>query len=217
VTSPSFAVSNNGTFNADDDLVAPWFIPGWTAQNPINIDAGSLNLTGPGWPTNLAFVNITGNYFDSNSSGLSGYVTLQMSSGITVEDGGNYYRLPARLTGTMNQNFPFAFNNWGNGMLYLRLGRLDIQVFATDQTTSGSTITADNGSELFYFVTEHWLGGRTFHIQVPSSDAPGPVDINSLIVPGTIGEYKFDPVFPFGNMWTPEDDTFNTVGPWTGV
>jgi hypothetical protein len=217
VTSPSYAVSNNGTYNADDPLVAAWWIPGWTAQDKINIPANSNNLTGPGWPTNLAFVNITGNYFDSNSSGLSGYVTLMMSSSITIEDNANYFRLPARLTGTMNQSYPFAFNNWGNGRLYVNFGKLSIQVFATDQTASGSTITTDNGNALFYFVTEHWMGGRTFHIQVPSSDAGTAVDINSLIVPGTIGEYQFDPVFPDGNMWTPDDDTYNTVGMWTGV
>jgi hypothetical protein len=161
-------------------------------------------------------VNLTGNYFDANGSGLSGYVTLMMSSSITVTDNSIIYRLPQRLTGTMNQAMPFAFNNWGNGALYLRLGFLDIEVFATDQTSSGSTIVTDNGNALFYFVTEHWMGGRTFHIQVPSSNT-GPVDINSLIVPGTIGEYQYDPVFPMGNMWTPEDDTYNTVGPWTGV
>lgn len=217
MTSTSYAVSNNGTFNASDRLVAPWWIPGWTSQDPIVIEAGALNLLGPGWPTNLAFVNLTGNYFDSNSSPLAGYVTIMMSSGITVADGGQYFRLPARLTGSMWPGTPLGFNNWGNGQLYLRVGQLNVQVFATDQTASGSTITTDNGNSLFYFVTEHWLGGRTFHIQVPSSAANTTVDINSLIVPGTIGEYQFDPVFPLGNQWTPEDDTFNTVGPWTGV
>jgi hypothetical protein len=220
VTTPnSYFPEYNGTFNADDPLVQPWWIPGWTAQN---IEAKTElavnnNLLGPGFPSNLAFVNVTGNFFDPNSSGLSGYLTFMMSSGITVEDNGVYYRLPQRLTGTMNQSYNLAYNNWGNGVIYLVLGRLNMELFATDQTTSGSTITTDNGQAFFYFVTEHWMGGRTYHIQVPSSDAGTSVDIESLIVAGTIRPYQYDPVFPSGNMWTPQDDMYNTVGPYSGV
>jgi hypothetical protein len=218
VTTPnSYWPAYNGTFNADDPLVAPWWVPGWTSQDPINVPAGNNNLLGPGFPSNLAFVNLTGSYVDTNSSGVSGFLTLMMSSNITLEDSGQYYRMPARLTGTMNQANPFAYNNWGNGILYLVLGRLNIEVFATDQTASGSVITTDSGSPLFYYVTEHFLGGRTYHIQVPSSASGTSVDINSLIVPGTVNPYKFDPVYPLGNMWNPEHDTYNTVAPWTGV
>lgn len=213
----SYAQAYNGTFNADDHLVAPWFIPGWTAQDKITIEAGQLNLTGPGFPTNLAFVNVTGNYFDANSSPLAGYVTVMMSDSITVEDGGNFYRLPQRYVGIMNNKLAFAYNNFGSQRLYTRFGQLNIILFATDQTASSSTVTTDSGNAFFYFVTEHWLGGRTFHIQVPSSDASAPVDINSLIVAGTIREYKYDPVFPDGNVWAPEDDLYNTLGPYSGV
>jgi hypothetical protein len=45
-------------------------------------------------------------------------------------------------------------------------------------------------------VTEHWQGGRRYQITVPSSSAPGPVDINSLIVPGSVKPYAYDPTFP---------------------
>ena len=222
MTTPnSYAGALNGTYNADDPLRAPWWIPGWTSQNadtaPFEILAGNSLSVGPGFPTNLAFVNITGNYFDTNSSPLAGFITIMMSDNITVVDGANTFRLPQRYTGTMNQPLAFAFNNFGNERLYLRLGQLNVQVFATDQTASSSTVTTDRGAAFFYFVTEHWKGGRTFHIQVPSTDAGTPVDINSLIVPGTIGEYKYDPVFPDGNMWTPEDDLYNTLGPYSGV
>lgn len=218
MTTPnSYALAYNGTFNADDPLRAPWWIPGWTSQHMISIPANNTSFVGPGFPTNLAFVNITGNYFDSNSSPLAGYITVMMSDNITVVDGANTFRLPARYTGTMNQPLAFAYNNWGSQKLFLRLGQLNITVFATDQTASGSTVTTDRGGPLFYFVTEHWVGGRTFHIEVPSTDAGTAVDINSLIVPGTINEYKYDPVFPDGNMWTPEDDLYNTLGPYSGV
>jgi hypothetical protein len=220
VTTPNgYTPIYNGTFNADDRLVAPWFIPGWEVQNKVNIPANQSNLFGPGFPTNLSFVNITGNYFDSNSSGLAGYLTLMMSDNITVADTINsvttYYRMPARLTGTMNQPTPYAYNQWGSGQLYLRAGFLDIEVFATDQTASGVTITTDSGNPLFYFVIEHFLGGRTYHIQVPTADAPGPVDIESLIVAGTVKPYKYDPVFPMSNMWTPEEP-YNEIGPYSG-
>lgn len=204
MTTPnSYWPSYNGTYNADDDLVAPWWVPGWTAQDKISIAAGSGNVLGPGFPTNLAFVNVTGQYFDGNSSGIPGFLTVAMSDGITVVDGSNSFRMPQRLTGTMNEALPFAYNNYGNGILYLRLGRLNIEVFATDQTASGSTITTDSGGSLTYWVTEHMLGGRTFQISVPSSSAPGPVDINSLIVPGSIQPYAYDPVNPMGNTLIP--------------
>ncbi len=218
MTTPnSYAMAYNGTYNADDPLRAPWWIPGWTAQDKITILAGDTLTTGPGFPTNLAFVNVTGNYFDTNSSPLAGYVTVMMSDNITVVDNGNTFRLPRRYTGTMNNPIAFAYNNWGSERLYTRLGQLNIFLFATDQTASSSTITTDSGNAFFYFVTEHWMGGRTFHIQVPSTDANETVDINSLIVPGTIEEYKYDPVFPDGNVWTPEDDLYNTLGPYSGV
>lgn len=210
----------SGTYNWDDPLVAPWWIPGWTSQNreesQYELPANTGNPLNPFFPTNLAFVTITGDFFDSNSSGISGFFTLMMSSGITVEDNGSYFRMPARLTGTMNNRLAFAYNNWGNGALFLWRGHLNIEVFATDQTASGSTIATDNGNPLFYFVTEHFMGGRTYHIQVPSSSSPGPVDIESLIVAGTIQEYKYDPVFPMGDMWTPDEDVY-TTGKYTGI
>jgi len=218
-TPNSFPPIYDGTYNADDPLVAPWWIPGWTNQNPKNILASTSNVFGPRFPTNLAFVNIVGNYFDSNSSGVPGYLTLMMSDNITVQDTVNsvtsYYRLPARLTGTTNNPTSFSLNQWGSGLLYLNLGYLNIEVFATDQTASGVTITTDSGNSLYYFVIEHFPGGRTYHIQVPASDSPGPVDIETLIVSGTVNPYKYDPVFPMSNMWTPEEE-YNVIAPYSG-
>lgn len=203
MTTPNSYPVSPGTYNADDPDVAPWYVPGWTAQDKITIPAGQENLFSPFFPSNLAFVNITGEYFDGNSSGIPGFLTVYMSDSITVVDGSNSFRMPQRLTGTMNDAMPFAYNNWGNGQLYLRMGRLDIEVFATDQTASGSTITTDAGSPLTYWVTEHMLGGRTFQISVPSSSAPGPVDINTLIIPGTVTPYAYDPANPMGNGLIP--------------
>lgn len=201
-TPSSYWPGYNGTYNADDDLVAPWWVPGWTAQDKISIQAGQGSALGPGFPANLAFVSITGSYFDGNSSGIPGFLTLMMSDSITVVDGSNSFRMPQRLTGTMNQALPLAFSNWGNGALYLRLGRLDIEVFATDQAASGSSITTDNGGPLTYWVTEHMLGGRQYQISVPSSTA-SPADVNTLIVAGSIQPYQYDPVNPMGNGLIP--------------
>lgn len=201
MTAPnSYFPSNGGTYNADDPIEAPWWIRGWTAQDKITVEAGQGNPLGPRFPANLAFVQITGEYFDGISSGIPGFLTVYMSDSITVVDGTDSFRMPQRLTGTMNDAMPFAYNNWGNGALYLRMGRLDIEVFATDQTASGSTITTDSGSPLAYWVTEHMLGGRQFQISVPSSAAPGPVDINTLIVPGSIQPYAYDPVNPMAGV-----------------
>lgn len=205
MTTPGYFPSYNGTNNADDPLVQPWWIPGWTAQAipQDTLIAGTSSALGAAFPSNLAFVNITARYFDTNSSGAAGFLTIMMSDGITVEDSGTYYRLPQRLTGTMNQSLPFAYNNWGNGVLYIVHGLLSIQVFATDQTLSGSTVTTDSGGSLTYWVTEHMIGGRTYQISVPSSDSPGPVDINSLIISGTVQPYAYDPVNPMGNTLIP--------------
>jgi hypothetical protein len=55
VTSPnSYANAYDGTFNADDRLVAPWWIPDWTAQDKISIPVGNNLVVGPGFPTNLS-------------------------------------------------------------------------------------------------------------------------------------------------------------------
>lgn len=212
-----------GTNNLDDDLVMPWWIPGWTSQNGTNsqydpstgteigpnpdyvVVADKGQFVGAAFPKNLNFLRITGTFVDPNSSGIPGFITVFMSDNITVEDGGNYYRLPQRLTGTMNFPPYLAYNNWGSGMLYLGFGRLDITVFCTDQTVSGSTITTDGGQPFTYWVVEHFMGGRQYQITAPSASSPGPVDINSLIVSGSIRKYNFDPANPMGNELIPMD------------
>jgi hypothetical protein len=207
VTTPSsYFPSYDGTYNADDDLVAPWWIPGWTSQNRTDtayeIAAGSENVLGPGFPS-LSFCAVTGNYFDPNSSGTPGFITVMMSDNITVTDDSTTYRLAQRLTGSMNQPNNLAYNNWGNGILYLTMGRLNITLFCTDQSADGATITTDSGNDFTYYVTEHFMGGRQYQITVPSADSPGPEDINSLIVSGTVTPYAYDPVWPMGMVLPP--------------
>lgn len=202
-TPSSYFPSYDGTYNADDDLVAPWWVPGWTAQNKISIEAGGENILGPGFPA-LSFCTVTGNFFDPNSSGTPGFITVMMSDNITVtDDDSNIYRLAQRLTGSMNQPNNLAYNNWGNGVLYLTMGRLNITLFCTDQSADGATIATDSGNPFTYYVTEHFMGGRQYQITVPSAMSPGPEDINSLIVAGTVTPYAYDPVWPMGLVLPP--------------
>lgn len=200
----------DGVYNWDDPLVAPWWIPGWTSQNrdesEYQIPAGTENFTGPGFPKNLSFCRVTHSYFDPNSSGIGGFLTFMMSDGITVTDTVNSttesVTMPQRLAGTMNNPFYLAYNNWGNGVIYLGWGHLDVNLFCTDQG-SIATVTTNLGQPFTYWVTEHFMGGRQYQITVPSSGSPGPVDLQTLIVPGSITPYAYDPVNPMGNDLIP--------------
>jgi len=68
----------------------------------------------------------------------------------------------------------------------------------TLMTTQNSAIVTDSGNPLTYHVVEHFLGGQQYDIAIPDS-AVSPTDLRSLIVPGTIQPYAFDPVFPLAN------------------
>lgn len=191
MTTPSY----NGTYNADDPLVAPWYLRGWTSQaipqDTVQATPGSFNA--PPFPSNLVFVQVTGNYFDMDSNGLPGFLTLKMSDNITVNDGGVYYRMPSRYAGRDNSAGAWGFNNWGNGKIYIRRGQMSVTLFATDN----SFLTTDSGQPLTYFVEEHFMGGQTYSITVPEATV-SPADIHTLIVAGTVGQYNYDPVNPLG-------------------
>lgn len=199
---PSYFPEYTGTYNADDDLVAPWWIPGWTSQNKVAEPAGETPWTA-GFPRNLSFTRVTAQYSDPSGSGTPGFLTVAMSEAVTVTDNGQSYRLPARLTGVMSQRIGFAYANYGNGQLYLTGGHLDITLFCTDQAADGTVLVTDSGAPLSYWVTEHMLGGRTYQVQVPASTSPGPADITGLIVQGTVRPYAYDPVNPLGNLPVP--------------
>lgn len=185
----------NGTYNADDPLVAPWYLRGWTAQaipeDTIQVQPGSFNS--PPFPSNLVFAQVTGNYFDMDSNALPGFLTLKMSDNITVNDSGVYYRMPSRYAGRDSSVNAFSFNNWGSGKIYIWRGQMSVTLFATDN----ADLTTDSGQPLTYYVEEHFMGGRTFSITVPEASV-SPVDINSLIVAGTVGQYNYDPANPLG-------------------
>ena len=193
----------DGTANITDDLVQPWFIPGWTAQ-AIPQDTVEALSTGGGQnpssaflsqplPDFLIYVQVTAPYFDMDRNPLSGFLTFLMSDGITLTANGMTYRLPARYAGRDNSLTPGGQNNWGHGRIYIRRGLASVTLFATDN----STIVTDSGNPLTYHVVEHMLDGQQYDISVPAASV-SPADLRSLIVPGSIAPYDFDPVNPLG-------------------
>jgi hypothetical protein len=203
----------NGTDNVDQPLVSAWWTRGFTAQtgtyntspaaDDVIIPNDSLIAehfeTPPGYPSNLISLFITGVYFDSDGNTLPGYLTFLMTDNITVQDPtGMYYRMPARYAGRMANGSSFAQNNWGNGKIYIWQGSMAVLLFQTDS----SYMTTDSGNPLYWFVQEHYLGGRQYFISCPGM-TQSPVDINTLIVPGTITSYDYDPVSPLGTGTMP--------------
>jgi hypothetical protein len=185
----------NGANNSTDPLVTPWNIMGWSAQ-AIPMDtiqvANDINAPAP-LPANLVYVQVTAQYLDFDNNPLSGFLSFMMSESITVVSNGITYRLPARLAGRDNST-GLGISNWGSGKIYIRRGRMSV----TLMTTQNTAIVTDSGQPLTYHVVEHFLGGQQYDISIPNS-AVSPVDLRSLIVPGSITAYGFDPMFPLGN------------------
>jgi hypothetical protein len=199
MTTPTY----NGTSNADDTLVTPWYIPGWTAQAipadtipAVGVIGGGEN-TGSSFspqplPDFLQFVQVCAPYFDMDGNPLPGFVTFLMSDGITLTANGFTYRLPARYSGADNTLTPGGMNNWGNGKVYIRIGLMSVTLFATDN----STIVTDSGNPLTYHVVEHFPGGQQYDIAVPAATV-SPADLRSLMV-SPADPYDYDPANPGG-------------------
>lgn len=188
----------NGTDDSTNELVSAWWTRGWTSQDPDYIIAQQPSDT-PNFPSNLLSVDVTGTYFDFDGNALPGYLTFLMTDSITVQDPTEiYYRMPARYAGRMGNGSAFAQNNWGNGKIYIWRGQVDVLLFQTDS----EYMTTDSGNPLYWFVQEHFLGGRQYFITCPGLSM-NPVDINTLIVPGTITSYDYDPISPLGNGTMP--------------
>jgi hypothetical protein len=190
----------DGQENADDPLVQPWYIPGWTAQaaaaDSVQVTAG--DLTPDGFPADLAYVNVTGSYYDLDGSPLGGFLTFLMSDNVTVTASGKTIRIPARLAGMTAQPTGYARQSWGSGIIYLERGHLAVTLLATD----AEGMVTDSGDPLTYWVTEHFLGGRTYQVTVPAA-SDSPADISSLVVAGTASPYSYDPVSPMGSDLIP--------------
>lgn len=188
--------SYNGANNATDPLVTPWNIAGWTAQaipaDTLQVAPGTFSAAP--FPSTVVFAQLTASYFDFDSNPLSGFLTFWQADNATLTTGGKSYRLPARYAARDNSNLPGGMNNWGTGRIYIRRGQVSVTVMCTDNTG----IVTDSGLALTYHVVEHFMGGRQFDITVPSATV-SPADLFSLIVPGSIASYAYDPADPMAN------------------
>lgn len=188
----------NGTDYQGQPLVDAWWTRGWTSQNNSYIEATQPGGT-PNFPSNLLSVEVTHVYFDPDGNPLPGFLTFQMTDNVTISDNGVSFTMPARYAGREADGSAFAQNNWGSGQIYIWRGQVAVSLFQTDSTY----MTTQNGGPLYWFVQEHFLYGSQFFITVPGADAPGPVDLYSLIVSGTQTRYDYDPSNPRGNGTMP--------------
>jgi len=178
---------------SDDPLLPPWYIPGWTAQDKINIQAPQTPFQWTELPQTLTRVEVTGNYCDGTGNPLGGYLTFEQSDDLLISDPTQtpttYFRVPKREVGDIPISQTIAWNEEGSGKIYLIHGQLDVVLLATDNAnvTINDPLTSSNPSEPIswvYHVREYLMRGLKYDIAVPSTTSP--VDINSLIVAGTV-------------------------------
>lgn len=190
------STSYNGANNQTDTLVTPWNISGWTAQaipaDTVQVVPGVFSAAP--FPSTVVFAQLTASYFDFDSNPLSGFLTFWQADNATLTTGGKSYRLPARYAARDNSMLPGGMNNWGTGRIYIRRGQVSVTLMCTDNTG----IVTDSGAGLSYHVVEHFMGGRQFDITVPMATV-SPADLFSLIVPGSITGYAYDPADPEAN------------------
>jgi hypothetical protein len=172
---------NPGTDTFNQPLRDAWWTPGWTAQNQSYLPAPPSQFAMQGFPPNLVYVNIIGNYFDLDGNPASGFLTFWPSSSLTFTLSGGTSTLEQRFAG-LNESF-LGMNTFGTGKIFLWNGQLAVALLATDNLNMTPTTFS-------YHVVENFPGGgREYDIVVPKADASSNTtgtDINSLIVPGSI-------------------------------
>lgn len=189
----------------DQPLQDAWWTPGWTAQNQAYLPAPSTPFN-PGNPQ-VTYVNVIHRYFDMDNNPLGGFLTFTPSDNATLTISGTSWRMPQRPTGIplpvlYGPGGPgWATNQFGSGKIYIQGGLLAVALMPTDLTG----LETDGGQPLTYTVTEHMQAGRKYSITVPSASS-NPVDMNSLVVAGSVVPYTFNPVFPLGDEGITETD-----------
>jgi hypothetical protein len=160
-----------------EPLVDAFWTPGFTSQNRDYIYATNPFLVnGPGFPPDLNFVTINGNYYDTSGNPLSGYLTFWPSSPLTFLVDGHYTYMPQRYAG-LNYSL-LGVNQMGDGKIYLQYGRLLVSVLATDNANMTPV-------SFTYHVKENYEDGLQYDITAPSADDDTAQDIRSLIIPGS--------------------------------
>lgn len=142
---------------ASDEFLNPWYVPGWTVQNPVWVAQPSEYLYAP-FPKELKTVNVSGEFYTTGRRPMSGYLTFEPSSKVTYTPAeGDKFSILPRIT-----------------KCYLDKGSLNVTLLATDnEGTAPATFT--------YHVVEHFLGGTEYDINVPK-DSVDQVDITDLII-----------------------------------
>jgi len=163
-----------------EPLANPWYTPGFTSQMPNYQVIPSNQYQLAGFPSAATYVTVTGNFFDEDGNPISGYLTFYPSSSLTMTYNSVTTVIPQRFVGQNLWDVPGAF--WGTGNMYLHDGNLLVSLLATDNAAVAMVPTT-----FTYAVVENWLGGRTYNITVPSTST-SPVDINSLIIPGSTAD-----------------------------
>jgi hypothetical protein len=93
---------------------------------------------------------------------------------------------------------PFAFSMEGSGRIFISLGVLTVLLF----NPANQNLVTDNGQPLTYHVIEHFRGGQQYDITFDLSTAQGAF-LSSVIVPGSIQPFQFEPMDPMGDMLPP--------------
>lgn len=160
-------------------LLDAWWTPGWTSQNRdgASIQVPPNQFAPTGFPQNLNYATVTGNYFDATANPVSGFLTFWPSSPLTFLISGVTTYMPQRFSG-VNQT-TLGINQMGNANIYLWFGQLSVTLLCTDNANM-------TPASFTYHVIEHYKGGQQYDIVVPSSDVSTGADIHNLIIPGTI-------------------------------
>lgn len=158
-------------------LLDAWWTPGWTSQNDSYIQVPPSAFGSPGFPQGLNYVTVLGNYFDTSSNPLSGYLTFWPSTPLTFLVNGTTTYMPQRYAG-INQT-SIGVNQMSTSSIYLWYGQLNVSLLATDNLNMTPV-------SFTYHVREHYPRGQQYDIIVPGSDFSNPPDIHSLIIPGSI-------------------------------
>jgi hypothetical protein len=194
------------------DYLSPWYISGWSVQGnasggltyPDLVQGNANNLQYAPFPADQNYTRISQYYFVGDADPQGGFLTFMPSDDWVIIEDGVSWRMPKKLSGT--ETFtqldagvsPWAFSMMGSGAIYIWRGQLIVMLYATDNPS----VTTVSGKPLTYHVVEHFLGGYQYDITVPTQTYPQTtnVDLYSLIVPGTMKPYKFDPVYPMGTL-----------------
>src|SRR5712692_9882121 len=154
------------------------------------------------FPADMTSAIVQQAYFDGDENPLGGFLTFMPSSAFTINGTGTSVRIPARLSGTETWPgtdagmSPWAFSMEGSGKIYIWKGVLLARLFCSDNPG----VVTDDGKPLTYHVQEHFAGGREFDISVPVAAAGTSPYISTLIIPGSVQPFNYDPLNPLGDL-----------------